>query len=124
MHLNFDDVEDRARVPTVVTGKDMVDANLKKSFKEEVKTPLTLRIIEFVGPEFKMPANVKLYDGTTDLKDHLKAQDDGFKTSQPEASMDGLNSYSNSQPGEVDYGNRLHSRSSGGHEDIIVHGRP
>ncbi|GJV65221.1 hypothetical protein Tco_1476049 [Tanacetum coccineum] len=27
--------------------------------------------IQFVGPEFKMPSNVKLYDGTTDPDDHL-----------------------------------------------------
>ncbi|GKC67019.1 hypothetical protein Tco_1099617 [Tanacetum coccineum] len=101
IHLNFDDVEDRARVRTVVTGKEVVDADLNKSFKEEVKTPLTLRIIEFVGPEFKMSVNVKLYDGTTDPKDHLKAQEDGFKTSQPEASTDGLNSDNNSQPGFI-----------------------
>ncbi|GKA89820.1 hypothetical protein Tco_0811632 [Tanacetum coccineum] len=71
IHLNFNDVEDRARVRTVATGKEVVDADLKKPFKEAVKTPLTRRIIEFVGPEFKMPANVKLYDGTADPKDHL-----------------------------------------------------
>ncbi|GJR23487.1 hypothetical protein Tco_0972014 [Tanacetum coccineum] len=47
------------------------DADLKKPFKEVVKTPLTQRIIEFVGPEFKMSANIKLYDGTTDPEDHL-----------------------------------------------------
>ncbi|GJV21675.1 reverse transcriptase domain-containing protein [Tanacetum coccineum] len=71
IHLILDDVEDRTRVRTVVTGKEIGDADLKKPFKEAVKTPLTRRIIEFAGPEFKMPANIKLYDGTTDLEDHL-----------------------------------------------------
>ncbi|GKA85174.1 RNA-directed DNA polymerase, eukaryota, reverse transcriptase zinc-binding domain protein [Tanacetum coccineum] len=28
-------------------------------------------IIEFAAPEYKMPTNIKLYDGTTDLEDHL-----------------------------------------------------
>nr|GEW35065.1 reverse transcriptase domain-containing protein [Tanacetum cinerariifolium] len=71
IHLSFDDEEDRTRVQTVVTGKEIGDADLKRPFKEAVKTSLTRRIIEFVGPEFKMPANIKLYDGTTDPKDHL-----------------------------------------------------
>nr|GEX59147.1 hypothetical protein [Tanacetum cinerariifolium] len=35
------------------------DADLKRPFKEAVRTPLTRRIIEFAGPEFKMPANIK-----------------------------------------------------------------
>ncbi|GKB22760.1 hypothetical protein Tco_0862161 [Tanacetum coccineum] len=56
--LSFDDTEDQSRVQTVVTGT-VVDADLKKPFKEAVKTPLTRRIIEFAGPEFKMPANIR-----------------------------------------------------------------
>ncbi|GKB37575.1 reverse transcriptase domain-containing protein [Tanacetum coccineum] len=71
IHVNFNDVDDRASVQTVVTRKEVVDADLKKPFKEAVKTPLTRRIIEFAGPKFKILANVKLYDGTTDPKDHL-----------------------------------------------------
>nr|GEU35206.1 gypsy retrotransposon integrase-like protein 1 [Tanacetum cinerariifolium] len=71
IHLSFDDVKDQTRVWTVVTGKEIGDADLKRPFKEAVKTPLTRRIIEFAGLEFKMPANIKLYDGTTDPKDHL-----------------------------------------------------
>ncbi|GKE30418.1 hypothetical protein Tco_1445802 [Tanacetum coccineum] len=89
------------------------DVDLKKPFKEAVKTPLTQRIIEFVGPEFKMPANIKLYDETTDPEDHLSrfstdlasgpclcgavcsnrlwmgAREGGSKTSRTEALMDG-----------------------------------
>nr|GEW95768.1 reverse transcriptase domain-containing protein [Tanacetum cinerariifolium] len=52
-------------------GKRWGDADLKKPFKEMLKTHLTKKIIEFVGPENKMPANIKLYDGTTDPEDHL-----------------------------------------------------
>ncbi|GKB21634.1 hypothetical protein Tco_0855557 [Tanacetum coccineum] len=71
IRLNFDDLEDRTVARAVVTGKEVGDADLRKPFKEAVKTPLSHRIIEFVGPEFKMPANIKLYDGTTDSEDHL-----------------------------------------------------
>ncbi|GJU44487.1 hypothetical protein Tco_1201753 [Tanacetum coccineum] len=70
IRLNFDDAEGQPRVHMVVTGT-VVDADLKKSFKEAVKTPLTRRIIEFAGLEFKMPANIRLYDGATDPEDHL-----------------------------------------------------
>ncbi|GJR97038.1 hypothetical protein Tco_0269212 [Tanacetum coccineum] len=71
IHLCFDDGEERTRVWTVVTGKEVMDADLKRPFKEAVKTPLTRRIIEFAGPEFNMSANIKLYDGTTNPEDHL-----------------------------------------------------
>nr|GFD40650.1 hypothetical protein [Tanacetum cinerariifolium] len=59
------------RVRTVVTRKEIIDADLNRPFKEAVKTPLTRRIIEFVGLEFKMPLNIKLYDGTIDPEYHL-----------------------------------------------------
>ncbi|GJR42587.1 reverse transcriptase domain-containing protein [Tanacetum coccineum] len=71
IRLSFDDVKDRTRDRTVVTGKEIWDADLKRPFKEAVKTPLTQRIIEFAGLEFKMPTNIKLYNGTTDPEDHL-----------------------------------------------------
>nr|GEY23272.1 reverse transcriptase domain-containing protein [Tanacetum cinerariifolium] len=70
IRLSFDDAEDQLRVQTVVTGT-VGDTNLKKPFKEAVKTPITGRIIDFAGPEFKMPTNIKLYDGTTDPEEHL-----------------------------------------------------
>ncbi|GKE71597.1 hypothetical protein Tco_1529669, partial [Tanacetum coccineum] len=71
IRLNFEDLEDRTEVRTVVTRKEVGDVDLRKPFKEAVKTPLTQRIIEFAGPEFKMPANIKLYDRTTDPEDYL-----------------------------------------------------
>nr|GEX73022.1 reverse transcriptase domain-containing protein [Tanacetum cinerariifolium] len=55
IRLSFDDVEDQTRVRMVVTGKEIGDADLKRPFKEAVKTPLTRRIIEFAGLKFKMP---------------------------------------------------------------------
>nr|GEW67757.1 hypothetical protein [Tanacetum cinerariifolium] len=45
----------------IVRGKAVVDDDHKKPFKEAVRTPLTRRIIEFVGPEYKMPKNITLY---------------------------------------------------------------
>ncbi|GKD32356.1 hypothetical protein Tco_1247865 [Tanacetum coccineum] len=41
-------------------GKEVGDADLKRPFKEALKTPLTGRIIEFADPGFKMLANIKL----------------------------------------------------------------
>ncbi|GJT90440.1 hypothetical protein Tco_1079285 [Tanacetum coccineum] len=39
IHLIFDDVEDRTRVQTIVTGKEKGDVDMKRPFKEAVKTP-------------------------------------------------------------------------------------
>ncbi|GJY42015.1 reverse transcriptase domain-containing protein [Tanacetum coccineum] len=55
----------------VARGKDVGEEDLSKPFKEKLKTPLTRRIIEFAGPEYVMPANITLYDGSTDPADHL-----------------------------------------------------
>ncbi|GJS57276.1 reverse transcriptase domain-containing protein [Tanacetum coccineum] len=66
------DPEDQVMVIlSVVTGKEIAYGDLKKPFKETAKTLLTQRIIEFACPEFKMPANVKLHDGSTDPEDYL-----------------------------------------------------
>ncbi|GJS37125.1 reverse transcriptase domain-containing protein [Tanacetum coccineum] len=50
IRLNFDKEEDGTRIQVVVTGKEVVYNDLKKPFKEAVKTPLTRRLIEFAGP--------------------------------------------------------------------------
>ncbi|GJX69204.1 reverse transcriptase domain-containing protein [Tanacetum coccineum] len=71
IRLDFEEEETEARDNRIVKGKEVVADDLKKPFKEALKTPLTRRIIELFGPEFKMPTNIKLYDGTTDLEDHL-----------------------------------------------------
>nr|GEU91096.1 reverse transcriptase domain-containing protein [Tanacetum cinerariifolium] len=53
----------------------LVEDNVWKNQQSLVKggslNPLTQRIIEFSSLKFKMPANIKLYDGTTDPEDHL-----------------------------------------------------
>nr|GEY91264.1 reverse transcriptase domain-containing protein [Tanacetum cinerariifolium] len=64
-------VETETQGHTVVKGNEVMDEDLIKPFKEARRTPFTRRIIEFVGPEYKMLNNIKLYDGTTDPKDHL-----------------------------------------------------
>ncbi|GJV79531.1 reverse transcriptase domain-containing protein [Tanacetum coccineum] len=69
--LDFREKDIEVRGNRIMKGKAVVDDDLKKPFKEAVRTPLTRRIIEFVGSEYKMPGNIKLYDGTTDLEDHL-----------------------------------------------------
>ena len=55
----------------IVRDNNVSDEDLNKPFKESAKTPFTARIINFAGPEFKIPANIKLYDGTGDSEDHL-----------------------------------------------------
>nr|GEX27093.1 reverse transcriptase domain-containing protein [Tanacetum cinerariifolium] len=55
----------------IVRGKAVVDDDLKKPFKEAVRTPVTRRIIKFAAPEYKMPENIKLYDEMTNPEDHL-----------------------------------------------------
>ncbi|GKA44088.1 reverse transcriptase domain-containing protein [Tanacetum coccineum] len=47
-------------------GKD-----LQKPYKEVVKLPFTRQIIEFLAPNHQMPTNMKIYDGSTDLDDHV-----------------------------------------------------
>nr|GEW25089.1 reverse transcriptase domain-containing protein [Tanacetum cinerariifolium] len=48
-----------------------MDEDLRNHFKEARRTPFTRRIIKFVGQEYKMPTDIKLYDGTTDPENHL-----------------------------------------------------
>ncbi|GKF71923.1 hypothetical protein Tco_0208037 [Tanacetum coccineum] len=69
--LDFGEEDTEVRENHVAKGKAVVDNDLKKLLKEAVQTPLTQKIIEFTRPEYKMPANVKLYDGTADPEDHL-----------------------------------------------------
>nr|GEY10910.1 hypothetical protein [Tanacetum cinerariifolium] len=71
IRLDFKTVEAEIQGHTVVKGKEVMDEDLRKPFKEARRTPFTPRIIEFAGPKYKMPNNIKLYDGTTDLEDHL-----------------------------------------------------
>nr|GEX15374.1 reverse transcriptase domain-containing protein [Tanacetum cinerariifolium] len=71
IRLDFESEDTEVQDLGIAKGKKVMDEDLRKPFKEARRTPLTRRIIEFAGPEYKMPANIKLYDGTTDPKDHL-----------------------------------------------------
>nr|GEW15125.1 reverse transcriptase domain-containing protein [Tanacetum cinerariifolium] len=71
IRLDFKLEDTEVQDHNIAKGKGVMDEDLGKSFKEARRTPLTRRIIEFAGPEYKMPANIKLYDGTTDPEDHL-----------------------------------------------------
>nr|GEX32628.1 hypothetical protein [Tanacetum cinerariifolium] len=71
IRLNFELEDIKAEGSGIVKGKTVGDADLKKPFNEALRTPLTCRIIEFAGMEYITPINIKLYDGTTDLEDHL-----------------------------------------------------
>nr|GEV03956.1 hypothetical protein [Tanacetum cinerariifolium] len=69
--LDFDTEDTEVQDHNIVKGKEVVDEDLRKPFKEAQRTPLTRRIIECAGPEYKMPNNIKLYCGTTDPENHL-----------------------------------------------------
>ncbi|GKB66375.1 hypothetical protein Tco_0927787 [Tanacetum coccineum] len=71
IRLDFNEEDTNAGGTSIVRGKTVEDADPKKPFKEALRTPLTHRIIEFAGPEYKMSTNIKLYDGSTDPEDHL-----------------------------------------------------
>ncbi|GJU31590.1 hypothetical protein Tco_1175179 [Tanacetum coccineum] len=71
IQLDFDEDDTTTKDTRIIKGKEVVDDDLVNPFKEALKTPLTRRIIEFVGLKYKIPNNIKLYDGTTDPEDHL-----------------------------------------------------
>ncbi|GJW62128.1 hypothetical protein Tco_0111463 [Tanacetum coccineum] len=71
IRLDFDEEDNAVKDTRIVKGKEVVDDDLRNPFKEALKTPLTRRIIEFAGPEYKMPSNIKLYDGIAYPEDHL-----------------------------------------------------
>ncbi|GJR37370.1 hypothetical protein Tco_1213054 [Tanacetum coccineum] len=51
IRLDFKEEDTEVRENHVAKGKAVVDNDLKKPFKEAIRTPLTRRIIEFTGPE-------------------------------------------------------------------------
>nr|GEX53770.1 reverse transcriptase domain-containing protein [Tanacetum cinerariifolium] len=71
IRLDFESEDTEVQDLGIAIGKEVTDEDLGKPFKEARRTPLTRRIIEFAGSEYKMPANIKLYDDTTDPEDHL-----------------------------------------------------
>nr|GEX59726.1 reverse transcriptase domain-containing protein [Tanacetum cinerariifolium] len=71
IRLDFELEDTEVHDHNIAKGKGVMDEDLGKPFNEARRTPLTRRIIDFAGPEYKMPTNIKLYDGTTDPEDHL-----------------------------------------------------
>nr|GFA45487.1 reverse transcriptase domain-containing protein [Tanacetum cinerariifolium] len=71
IRLDFELEDTEVQDHGIAKGKEVMDEDLGKPFKEARRTPLTSRIIGFAGLESKMPTNIKLYDGTTDPEDHL-----------------------------------------------------
>ncbi|GJW94036.1 hypothetical protein Tco_0173708 [Tanacetum coccineum] len=47
------------------------DDDLKKPYKEVLKSPFTRRIIEFSAPSHRMPMNLRIYEGSTDPDDYI-----------------------------------------------------
>ncbi|GKA83832.1 hypothetical protein Tco_0805427 [Tanacetum coccineum] len=45
--------------------------DLRKPYKEVLRSPFSRRIIEFTAPNHWTPANLKIYDGSTDPDDHI-----------------------------------------------------
>ncbi|GJR18226.1 reverse transcriptase domain-containing protein [Tanacetum coccineum] len=74
MLLDFDDSHDISddEIQDNGKGKAKVDEeDLSKPFKEVLKCPFTRIVVEFSSPGHRMPANVKIYDGTGDPEDHV-----------------------------------------------------
>ncbi|GJW47778.1 reverse transcriptase domain-containing protein [Tanacetum coccineum] len=71
IRLDFETEDTEVQDHNIVKGKEVIDEDLRNPFKEARRTYLTRRIIEFAGPEYKMPNIIKLYDGTTDPENHL-----------------------------------------------------
>ncbi|GKF57439.1 hypothetical protein Tco_0170976, partial [Tanacetum coccineum] len=51
--------------------RDEGDEDLKKPYKEVMKSSFARRIIEFSAPSHRMPTSLKIYDGSTDPDDHI-----------------------------------------------------
>ncbi|GJU35187.1 hypothetical protein Tco_1183541, partial [Tanacetum coccineum] len=48
-----------------------IDDDLKRPYKEVLKSPFTRRIIEFSAPSHRMPINLWIYDDFTNSDDHI-----------------------------------------------------
>ncbi|GJY91013.1 reverse transcriptase domain-containing protein [Tanacetum coccineum] len=69
--LTKEQIEGHVQEHGIAKGKEVMDEDLRNPFKEARRTLLTRRIIEFAGPEYKMPTNIKLYD---DLREAFAAR--------------------------------------------------
>ncbi|GJT23751.1 reverse transcriptase domain-containing protein [Tanacetum coccineum] len=64
IRLTFDDEEQPAE-------KLEEPEDLRKPYKEVLKSPFSRQIIEFSAPNHRMPTNLRIYDGSTDPDDHI-----------------------------------------------------
>nr|GEV80831.1 11-beta-hydroxysteroid dehydrogenase-like 2 [Tanacetum cinerariifolium] len=71
IHLSFDEDDATTGETNIILGATIEDIDLKKPFKETLKSPFTRRIIEFTTPEHKAPTSIKLCDRSTNLEYHL-----------------------------------------------------
>ncbi|GJR29539.1 reverse transcriptase domain-containing protein [Tanacetum coccineum] len=51
--------------------KDAEDEEHQKPYKEVLKSLFTWRIIKFSAPKYCVPTNLRIYNGSTDLDDHV-----------------------------------------------------
>ncbi|GKA34182.1 reverse transcriptase domain-containing protein [Tanacetum coccineum] len=65
IRLDFDDKEKLEEKP------DEETEDLRKPYKEVLRSPFSLRIVEFSAPNHQTPTNLKIYDGSTDPDDHI-----------------------------------------------------
>ncbi|GJV64291.1 hypothetical protein Tco_1475119 [Tanacetum coccineum] len=65
IRLDFDDQEKPEEKP------DEGAEDLRKPYKEVLRSPFSRRIIEFSAPHHRTPTNLKIYDGSTDPNDHI-----------------------------------------------------
>ncbi|GJS96058.1 hypothetical protein Tco_0803026 [Tanacetum coccineum] len=100
----------------------MVDDDLKKPFKEALKMPLTRRIIKFAGLEYKMSANIKLYDGNADLEDHLSRFASAANSGEWHMPVWCGMFQQTLDTRKMDGGDWFHIRGSRSYEDLVVYG--
>ncbi|GKC58528.1 reverse transcriptase domain-containing protein [Tanacetum coccineum] len=72
IRLTFSEEEDSSKGKGKEKGAtEEMDDDLKKPYKEVLKSPFTRRIIEFSASSHRMPTNLKIYDGSIDSNDHI-----------------------------------------------------
>ncbi|GJZ64903.1 hypothetical protein Tco_0621599, partial [Tanacetum coccineum] len=90
IRLDFEIEDTGAQEHNVAKGKEVVDEDLGKTFKEARRTLFTRRIIEFAGPRYKMPTNIKLYDDKvpTTVNEMMERLDDFVRSEEAYANTE------------------------------------
>ncbi|GKE20036.1 hypothetical protein Tco_1431548 [Tanacetum coccineum] len=72
IHLSFRDEEGNDKGKNTDKGTENTrDEDLHKPFKDVLRSPFTRRIIEFSFLKHLMPKNLRIYDGSTELDNHV-----------------------------------------------------